>query len=566
MPSVKNDMRAVALALAVVSSTFAAAQDTPRFSETLDVSLVNVDVVVTDRNGQRVRGLKASDFTILEDGKPRPIANFTEFKAGVENASVAVEGTPAAQPAIAPRRQPRTVLVFVDELALIASKADFRPSIQEVLEKALEPGDVGAIMSWTNRLNVRQGFTRDLDALHQAAGQLPAPGPAFTSDSFFQALREDTAFWESVANDPKNRGIVGDVSPTASLMRQSMATTTWQDTKSKVRALNAAMTSMAGSEGRKILVLVTHRFSRNAGLEYFVDPRYDNSKPYARVGMYDQYYTIASVADTANATGFTIYGLYPEGLRATMDTAANSEAPTAASGPYGGARDHLILMNETESLELVSDRTGGDFAFGTDVLELLPRIADDMTDYYSLAYRTALHGNANRRKISVRLKNRDYRVRTRSEFVERTDSARMKDRVTASVFAAIDEGTIPIRAKLGPETKGTLPLTIEIPINALATTMKNGKQVGAFTVYVAWNASGTVGDATKQTQSFSIDAADLDRAKRSHFTYHFDVRIDRGTRALGIGVLDETSKEYGVLTVPVNSDKEPKPSTGASAL
>src|SRR3569623_99505 len=42
---------------------------------------VLVDVVVSDKNGNPVKGLKQSDFTVLEDGKPQSVAYFEEHSA-----------------------------------------------------------------------------------------------------------------------------------------------------------------------------------------------------------------------------------------------------------------------------------------------------------------------------------------------------------------------------------------------------------------------------------------------------------------------------------------------------
>jgi VWFA-related protein len=554
MTSLKSDVSdALRFFLLVFVSGFLIAQESPRFSETIDVSLVNVEVIVTGPNGERVRGLTAADFTIVEEGKPQQIVNFAEYAGGAGNVKVGVEAAAAAHAAPEPPpRQPRTFIVFVDEVALVGAKADIRPTINDVLRQALQPGDTGAVLSWTNRLNVRQGFTGDVAALEKAIDALPKPGPLFSIDGMQQQWREDEAFWRSVANDPRNAELaLGGDRMTDSVIGQSMATVAWMDMKSKVRAINAAMTAMAGAEGRKVLLLVTHRFSRHTGQEYSLAHRVNLDRPPARTPQFDALRMVESVAETANATGFTIYGLHPEGLRATLESAQVSLAPNANSSPVG-VRDHMILMNETESLELVSERTGGEYAFGSDALKLLPRVTEDLTDYYSLAYRTPARGSDNSRRISVRVKNRDYRVRARSQYVERSDATRMKDRVSASVFAPIEPGTIPIEAQVDANAGASrLPLTIRIPISALTTIAGNGKHTGAFTVYVAWNSSGTVSDVTRDTQPFTIDVADLERAKSSHFTYNLDVRIDANTRALGVGVLDETSKEFGVVTVPL---------------
>src|SRR5262249_1682411 len=48
------------------------------YGASVEVRVVNVDVVVTDKAGHRVTGLTKNDFEILEDGKPQTITNFDE--------------------------------------------------------------------------------------------------------------------------------------------------------------------------------------------------------------------------------------------------------------------------------------------------------------------------------------------------------------------------------------------------------------------------------------------------------------------------------------------------------
>ena len=52
------------------------------FIDTLDVQAVNVEVVVTDRRGDRVTGLAASDFRLLVDGEPVSLDYFAEVREG----------------------------------------------------------------------------------------------------------------------------------------------------------------------------------------------------------------------------------------------------------------------------------------------------------------------------------------------------------------------------------------------------------------------------------------------------------------------------------------------------
>ncbi len=56
--------------------------------------LTVVDVTVTDAKGQPVHGLKESDFTVKEDGKPQPVRNFLEVRE--DEPPAARESTQAA--------------------------------------------------------------------------------------------------------------------------------------------------------------------------------------------------------------------------------------------------------------------------------------------------------------------------------------------------------------------------------------------------------------------------------------------------------------------------------------
>jgi len=59
-----------------------AADEPPPFGESIDVRVVNVEAVVTDRAGNRVTGLKPGDFHLRVDGKEVPIEYFSEVQGG----------------------------------------------------------------------------------------------------------------------------------------------------------------------------------------------------------------------------------------------------------------------------------------------------------------------------------------------------------------------------------------------------------------------------------------------------------------------------------------------------
>ncbi|MCL4810182.1 MAG: hypothetical protein KJ062_20675, partial [Thermoanaerobaculia bacterium] len=109
----------------------------------VDVTVTNLDVVVTDRKGNRIRGLTREDFEVYEDGVLQPLTNFYAVDGGrvVFFGDEAIPGvdppaapapapvpapspiaTPApapADPAVAPLPVPGTrIVIFIDNLSL----------------------------------------------------------------------------------------------------------------------------------------------------------------------------------------------------------------------------------------------------------------------------------------------------------------------------------------------------------------------------------------------------------------------------------------------------------------
>src|SRR5262245_57145581 len=77
---------------AVAAATFA--QQTPPPSFRTGVQLVRIDVTVLDDKRQPVRGLRAADFTVLEEGQPRPIRAFQAVDRAVAPGRAAIAMAP----------------------------------------------------------------------------------------------------------------------------------------------------------------------------------------------------------------------------------------------------------------------------------------------------------------------------------------------------------------------------------------------------------------------------------------------------------------------------------------
>ena len=79
---------ALALVMALLLSSAASAQ----FREDIEIKLVEIDVVVTDKDGHHIHGLKKEDFIVLESGALRKITNFTEYAPEESSSSMKTGG------------------------------------------------------------------------------------------------------------------------------------------------------------------------------------------------------------------------------------------------------------------------------------------------------------------------------------------------------------------------------------------------------------------------------------------------------------------------------------------
>src|SRR6059058_5308998 len=76
----------------------------PKLAESIDVKVINVDVVVTDKKGNPITGLTKDDFELYENGQPKVISNFYEVE-GKKATSIAITPPGAEKPVAAPPEQ-----------------------------------------------------------------------------------------------------------------------------------------------------------------------------------------------------------------------------------------------------------------------------------------------------------------------------------------------------------------------------------------------------------------------------------------------------------------------------
>lgn len=548
------------LILPLLFAVAAAAQDAPRIGETVEVSIVNVDVVVTDKAGNRIHGLKKEDFELREDGKPKPISNFAEYVGEAEQGTVGVDiAAPAEQAAAAPMREKRTLLVFFERMQLVHAAADeLAKSLKETVSRLIGPGDAVSFVIWSHYESEHVEFTSDpvkiaaaIDRIAHEAKRVKVDEVALQRadlDARHQLMK--AAGSAGALEEPTDPGI--DVAPYMLAAYNEMVV--------RVAAINSAINSMAGIEGKKILLLATTRLGEVAGAEYAYNSGMAEITPHLKV-RYRTDRLMKSLIDNANSSGVTIYPVNPPGLVKPNADTDYQDIEDFSNRSLRPSLEHLTLLNETISLEKIAEQTGGLMAVGwKDVVNLLPRVVSDANDYYSLAYRVNFSGTDRARNIVVKVRNPEYQVRSRTQFVEKSDDTRMRDRLQSALFNAEQRGaTIGIRAAAREKKKNrnttTMQVRVRITIKDLTLLPQaNGKHAGNFAVYVGVSTDiDELSEVTRKTQNFEVSEAQMAQAQTGHFTYDVYVEVSQKSKYLAVGVFDETGKTFGLTRIDLKA-------------
>ncbi len=378
----------------------------------ISTSLIQIDVTVTDKNGNIVPGLRAEDFQVFENGERQKITNFSFVaapgaKPPEKNAVAGTISLPVPAATLRPEKIRRTIALVVDDLSLsFESTYQVRRTLKKYVDEQVQDGDLVAIIRTGAGIGALQQFTSDKRLLYAAIERIrwnplggkigafapiqPSPLQQLRSSGDDSISDEDIEAERNAANSFED--FQGSVFATGTL-----------------GALRYIIGGMSELPGRKSVVLFSE------GFRLMERDTSGHSEP-GRVMDF-----LRRLIDQANRSSVVFYTVDARGLQAAGFTAEDNVADTSPAAMEAALSDRRDELFETQDgLRFLAAETGG-FAVlnSNDLSGGLRRVLNDQS-YYLLAYEpdTDTFDAAKRRfnRLEVRVGIKDIKVRYRSGF------------------------------------------------------------------------------------------------------------------------------------------------------
>ena len=519
------------------------------------VTVTNIDVVVVDGKGNRVTGLKKSDFIVFEDGLEQPVTNFFAVEQGrmtvvaEEESSPPPAGAPAAAPAPAPAlpaeavtvAAPKTrILIFIDNLSLQPGNRNrvFK-KLEEWVREAVKGDTEAMIVVWNRSLKIRRKFTNDGRDLSDVLKQ----------------IEEESGLGSNRATS--RRDVIKDIDRSTSVSEATQSARTYaneyvNDMNFTIEAMKSTITNLAGIEGRKIMIHVSDGLPQAPGAELwkYISEKYRQESTVLMNNFeFDQTPKYISVIQAANAAGVTLYTIDAAGL--TVDSNVSAET----RGQEQRIDTFVEQNNQTAPLQLMAEETGGEAIINrNDVSGPLKQIEADYTSYYSLGYRSIRTGLDRPHKVEVKLRNKKgLTARARRSYVEKGLETKTTEAVMSGLYFAREENPMAVGLEIGqpvPVQSGnfSVPVRIRIPYSRIAM-LPDGKNVrGRLTFYfVVMDALEKKSDLSSQNKTIEIDAKRFEELGKKDFVYDVQMIMIPGRQRLSLAVRDDTTNQTSFL-------------------
>lgn len=546
----------------------------------ISVTLVQVDVAVTDKKGRPVTDLKPGDFEIYESGRRQQITTFshvsppepTEAPAPSAGASKTTERylPPPPPPNLRPSQVRRTIALVVDDLTLTVESAPFvRQALKKFVDEQMQPGDLVAIIRTAAGMGALQMFTADKRILYAAIERVrwspssstlytfaPVTNNAENPNPISQILHQETKASQA---DP-NAKVPERATDELDRFRQEVFSI------GTLGALDFVVRALRDLPGRKSVVLFSE------GLRI-----YNREQSVLRVQD-----AVRHLTDLANRSSSVIYTMDARGLQPlTMTAADNLSGDFESSGagfvsgvdtgqsawlsqaPAYTAQRRDDFFESQDGLNYLAQQTGGFFIRNTnDLAGGIRRVLKDQESYYLIGFvpeeSTFKRDKSGFHDLKVKVNRPDVRIRTRSGFFGVTDDedkSRQKtlgQSLLASLSSPFNSGDIGLRltSMLGVDPQKGPFVSSLLHIDAAELTFANeanGQRKASFEVAAfTFGDNGRVVDQNIRGYTVHMTEREYEHTLKAGIFYRVNLQIKKpGAYQLRTAVRDTASLKLG---------------------
>ncbi len=507
------------------------------FTLSINTNLVLTNVVVRDKKtGELVKGLKASDFQILEDKKPQTVRSF-DYQSVDQAVALQEKNTVQGKATIAellehnlaasPQqlRDHRLIVVFFDLSSMQDEDIDRAvDAATDYVKNKMAPADLVALVSMSTGLSMDQDFTSDKDALLHGLAKYNGT--------------DTTGF----AN-----GTTGSTDGTSDDTSQFAADDTEYNSLNTDRELLAIRTIAKSLE----------RVDQKKSMLYF-------SGGLTRNGIENQA-SLRAATNAATKANMAIYSVDTRGLQALPPGGDASRGSLRGNSAYSGSAVTAALsanFSSQETLGTLSMDTGGKAFFDSnDFGPAFQQVQHDTEAYYILGFKSTNQArDGGFRHLTIKVNRPDVVVQYRPGYYAPADfqHAKSEDRELAlteqmrSDLPATDV-SLYLQALYFRTDEGHffVPVSLIVPGSQIPF-LKNGDRDKATLDILGQvkNAQGIkVGDV-RQTIKLAVDAAQ--QVQQRNIQYSTGFNLATGKYSLKFVVRENQTGQMGSFETELN--------------
>jgi VWFA-related protein len=540
---------------------------------------VVVDVVVTDKKGQPVTGLKAEDFTVEENGKKQKVSLFLA-PGSTDTAKLKQTPTPAGVLSNHPENVGPAGIPTV--LLLDAANSQFRDQAyarSQMLKYVVEQGQSGhsmAVLTLTDRLQVLQQFTSDPQVLMTAIKNfrpqepiLQSSGPAPESHGVATGL--DRAGGGSSAT------LNGAVSAQAAVERFADVQAGYsleRRTEITIEAMKGLARILGGLPGRKNVVWLTASLpfdlvpeDRNVtDAELLADLPGQGRQRSVSVNAAGAYASESrqlhgqaikeAESELANSN-IAIYPVDLTGLISGMENSASRQGSVFNDAAISGRALGGVSTQQAsqDTMREIAAETGGKAYINQNEIKdgITLAVSDEKASYSLGYYPENKKWDGKFRSLKIKLDHGDTQIRYRKGFYAIDPAQDKKANFEQNVAAALELGAPATQVSFMAQAKPTDPGKMRVVFLVDAHTLSaedagGGKKMNVILYASVYSADGKNMGTRSLKVDRTFDAATYQQLLDKGMMVPIDMDKPSGSQSLRLAVLDNKTGFVGTAS------------------